>query len=55
MEYILRFLLCLLKWTLIVAVVMSLCTASFTFAMDYANISILVTDGMKMRTGVVLG
>ena len=55
MEYVLRFLLCLLKWTLIVVVVVSLCTASFTFAMDYANISILVSDGMKMRTGVVLG
>ena len=46
MEYVLRFLLCLLKWTLIVVVVVALCTASFTFAMDYANISILVSDGM---------
>lgn len=55
MEYILRFLLCLLKWTLIVVVVVSLCVGAFTFGMDYANISILVTDGMKMRTGVVLG
>lgn len=55
MEYILRFLLCLLKWTLIVVVVVLLCVGAFTFGMDYANISILVTDGMKMRTGVVLG
>ena len=55
MEYVLRFFLCLLKWALIVVVVVTLCTAAFTFAMDYANINILVTDGMKTRTGVVLG
>lgn len=55
MEYVLRFLLCLLKWTLIVVVVAMLCTGAFTFGMNYANISVLVTDGMKMHTGVVLG
>lgn len=55
MEYFLRFLLCLLKCTLIVVVVVSLSVGAFTFAMNYANITILVTDGMKTRTGVVLG
>lgn len=55
MEYFLRFLLCLLRWALIVVVVAALCVGVFTFAMDYANITILVSDGMKMRTGVVLG
>ena len=55
MEYFLRFLLCLLRWTLIVVVVVSLSVGAFTFAMNYANITILVTDGMKTRTGVVLG
>ena len=55
MQYVLKFLLCILKWILIVVVVASLGVGAFTFCMDYANISILVTDGMKMRTGVVLG
>ena len=55
MQYVLKFLLCILKWVLIVVIVASLCIGAFTFCMDYANISILVTDGMKMRTGVVLG
>lgn len=55
MDYFLRFLLCLLKWVLIIVVVISLCTGAFVFAMDYANISVLVADGMKTRTGVVLG
>ncbi len=36
-------------------VVVSLSVGAFTFAMNYANITILVTDGMKTRTGVVLG
>ena len=34
MEYVLRFLLCLLKWTLIVVVVAMLCTGAFTFGMN---------------------
>ena len=55
MQYVLKFLLCILKWVLIVVIVASLGVGAFTFCMDYANISILVTDGMKMRTGVVLG
>lgn len=55
MQYVLKFLLCILKWVLIVVIVASLGIGAFTFCMDYANISILVTDGMKMRTGVVLG
>lgn len=55
MQYVLNFLLCILKWTLIVVIVASLCVGAFTFCMDYANINILVTEGMKMRTGVVLG
>ena len=55
MEYFLRFLLCVLRWALIVLVVCALCAGVFLFAMDYTNVNILVTDGMKMRTGVVLG
>lgn len=55
MQYVLKFLLCILKWVLIVVIVASLGVGAFTFCMDYANISILVTDGMKMRTGVVMG
>ena len=55
MQYVLNFLLCILKWVLIAVIVASLGMGAFTFCMDYANISILVTDGMKMRTGVVLG
>lgn len=55
MQYVLKFLLCILKWVLIAVIVASLGIGAFTFCMDYANISILVTDGMKMRTGVVLG
>ena len=55
MQYVLKFLLCILKWVLIAVIVASLGMGAFTFCMDYANISILVTDGMKMRTGVVLG
>ena len=55
MEYFLRFLLCVLRWALIVVVVLALATGAFLFAMDYANITILATDGMKMRVGVVLG
>ena len=55
MDYLLRFLLCLLKWTLIVVVVASLAVGAFTLAMNYSNISILVADGMKTRTGVALG
>lgn len=55
MQYVLKFLLCILKWALIAVIVASLGIGAFTFCMDYANISILVTDGMKMRTGVVLG
>ena len=54
LEYVLRFVLCILKWVLIVVVVSTLCTTAFTFAMDYANINILVTDGLKMRVGVAL-
>ena len=55
MQYVLKFLLCILKWALIVVIAAGLGMGAFTFCMDYANISILVTDGMKMRTGVVLG
>lgn len=55
MEYFLRFLLCVLRWALIVVVVLALSVGAFLFAMDYANVTILATDGMKMRAGVVLG
>ena len=55
MEYFLRFLLCVLRWALIVVVVLALSVGVFLFAMDYANVTILATDGMKMRAGVVLG
>ncbi len=54
LECVLRFVLCILKWVLIVVVVSTLCTTAFTFAMDYAVINILVTDGLKMRVGVAL-
>lgn len=55
MEYFLRFLLCVLRWALIVVVVLALSVGVFLFAMDYTNVTILATDGMKMRAGVVLG
>ena len=48
MQYVLKFLLCILKWILIVVIVASLGVGAFTYCMDYANISILVTDGMKI-------
>ena len=53
-ECVLRFVLCILKWVLIVVVVSTLCTTAYTFANDYAIINILVTDGLKMRVGVAL-
>ena len=55
LEYFLRFLLCVLRWALIVVVVLALSVGVFLFAMDYANVTILATDGMTMRAGVVLG
>lgn len=55
MDYIVRFLFALLKITLIAAIVLTLCVCGFKLAMNVSNIYILVSDGMAMRTAVVLG
>ncbi len=55
MDYVIRFLYCLFKAALIVAVVLLLCMGGFLMAMNASNIYILVSDGMSMRTSVVMG
>lgn len=55
MDYAIRFLACLLKWMVIVAVVLVLCFGSFNFAMNLSHIYVMVSDGMGMRVGVAIG
>lgn len=55
MEYVIRFLYTLLKTALVLAIVVVLCVGGFMMAMNVSNIYVLVGDGMKMRTSVVMG
>lgn len=55
MDYLIRFLFCLFKSALAIAIVLALCVGGFVMAMNVSNIYILMSDGMAMRTSVVLG
>lgn len=54
MDYLIRFLFCLFKSALAIAIVLALCVGGFVMAMNVSNIYILMSDGMAMRTSVVL-
>ena len=55
MDYLIRFLYCLFKSALVIAIVLALCVGGFLMAMNVSNIYVLVADGMSLRTSVVLG
>ncbi|MDR3086175.1 MAG: hypothetical protein LBU47_07680 [Christensenellaceae bacterium] len=53
-DYAIRFLACLLKWMVIVAVAAVLCFSAFTMAMNVSHIYVLVTEGMNTRLNVAV-